>query len=200
LSFLLIYCLFAIVLSMINSTPSYLAKNVIQLRTTKGYTQSALSEKANIPRSTITNIESGTANPSLLNLLALANALQVNVEELLTRPRKSIEHIHAEDIPMQLRMQGKARILKLLPDKIRGMNIDMMVLDAGIHMPGHAHLKGTKEYLTVIEGEITVMIEGIITVVKKGDVLAFEGDQAHAYKNSGAKQARAVSIVIPLLA
>jgi len=165
----------------------------------KGYTQSALSRKANIPRSTITNIESGAANPSLLNLLALASALQVNVEELLTRPRKSIEHISAENIPIQIRMHGKARISKLLPDKIRGMNIDLLVLDSGVHMPGHAHLKGTKEYLTVIEGEITVIISGIVSIVKKGDVLAFEGDQNHAYKNSGTKSARAISVVIPLL-
>ena len=64
-------------------------------------------------------------------------------------------------------------------------------------MPGQPHLKGTKEYLTVLEGELTVVVEGLPTAVKKGDVLAFEGDQNHAYRNTGGRRTRALSVVIP---
>jgi len=183
---------------MSQSVPAYLAKNIIQLRDAKGFTQSALARKAGIPRSTLTNLETGNANPSLLNLLAVANALQVNVEELLSKPRRALEHIPASDVPVQIRANGRARIAKLLPDKIRGLHIDLMELDTETVMQGQPHLRGTKEYLSVLEGEITVVTGGIPTVVRKGDVLAFEGDQNHAYRNSGKTKARAISVVIPI--
>jgi XRE family transcriptional regulator, regulator of sulfur utilization len=174
----------------------YLAKNVSQLRNTKGLTQTGLAMSAGIPRSTVTNMESGSANPSLSNLVSIAKALRVSVEELLAKPRRSIEHIEAKEIPVQER--GKAKIFKLLPDKIKGMAIDRMELARGAHMPGHPHLRGTKEYLTAVEGEITLLCEAGEFVVKPGDVLAFEGDQPHAYRNSGNRTAVAISIVIPL--
>lgn len=120
----------------------------------------------------------------------------MNVEELLSKPRRAIEHIPASDVPVQTRASGKARVSKLLPDKVRGLHIDLFVLDAGSTMAGHPHLRGTKEYLYVLEGEITVVVEGTPTLVRKGDVLAFEGDQPHAYR-AGVRAARALSVVVP---
>lgn len=178
---------------------SYLAKNVSQLRQQKALTQSQLAKTAGLPRSTVTHIESGAANPSLSSLLAMAGALQVSVEELLSRPRRALEHIRAADVPLQERAAGSARIHKLLPDKIRGLHIDHMELDARTGMTGQPHLRGTKEYLYVIEGEITLFVDGASVTARKGDVLAFEGDQPHGYKNPGDRKARALSVVVPLL-
>ena len=178
---------------------SHLAKNIIQLRESKGYTQSHLAQLADLPRSTITYMESGAANPSLTNLMLVATALQVNIEELLSKPRRAVEHIQSTDIPFLEKMNGKIRIHKLLPDKIRGLNIDLMEIDIGAHFSGQPHLRGTKEYLYVIEGEITVFVGGLSSIIRKGDVLAFEGDQAHGYKNSGQKKARGLSVVVPIL-
>jgi transcriptional regulator with XRE-family HTH domain len=184
---------------MSSDISSYLAKNVSQLRGQKALTQSQLAKAAGLPRSTVTHIESGAANPSLSNLLALAGALQVNVEELLSKPRRAMEHIRAADVPLQERANGRAKIYKLLPDKIRGLNIDFMELEANTNMPGHPHLRGTKEYLYVVEGEITVFVSGISVALRKGDVLAFEGDQPHGYKNATDRKARGLSVVVPLL-
>lgn len=101
------------------------------------------------------------------------------VVDLLSKPRRALVHIRAGDIPVLEKANGKARIHKLLPDKIRGLNIDLIELEAGANMPGHPHLQGTNEYLYVAEGEFTVFVSGIASVLRKGDMLAFEGDQAH---------------------
>jgi transcriptional regulator with XRE-family HTH domain len=183
---------------MNENVPSYLALNLQQLRRLKGLTQEALAEKAGIPRSTLTHLETGASNPSLMNLLAVARALQVSVEELLSRPRRVVDYIPASEVPLQLKANGHVRLWKLLPDKIRGMHIDMLEIDGGAVMAGQPHLRGTKEYLTAIEGEISVITSGEPHIVKKGDVLAFEGDQPHAYRNPTSKRARALSVVIPL--
>lgn len=180
------------------NTPAYLARNIASLRDARGFTQSALAKKAGIPRSTLTHLEGGAGNPSLSNLLAVAGALGVNVEELLTKPRRPVTHIPAAEVPVQFLAGGKVKVSRLLPDKIRGLHFDLMQLDAGATLPGQPHLRGTKEYLTVLEGELTVITSGEPHALKKGDVLAFEGDQAHAYRNPGSRRAVALSVVVPL--
>ena len=178
--------------------PLHLARNIAALREARGLTQAQLARSAGLPRSTVTHLESGAANPSLSSLLAVGQALQVNVEELLSKPRRALEHIPAGEVPVQERAGGSVRVRKLLPDKIRGLHIDLLELEPGAHLPGHPHLRGAKEYLFVAEGELTVFVAGVATRLRKGDVLAFEGDQPHGYKNEGARAARGFSVVIPM--
>jgi quercetin dioxygenase-like cupin family protein len=73
-----------------------------------------------------------------------------------------------------------------------------MVLASEATMGGHPHLEGTKEYLTVIQGEIQVYVAGESYVVKEGDVLAFPGNQAHSYRNTKRASSIALSVVIPV--
>ncbi len=74
-----------------------LAANVAALRRTKRLTQRQLAELSGIPRSTVTNIESGGGNPSLSNLVRLSAALGVGVEELLAAPRTDCLLIPADN-------------------------------------------------------------------------------------------------------
>lgn len=175
-----------------------LAINVQNLRRVKSFSEEKLSDIADIPRSTITNIESGEGNPSLNNLCKLAAALHVSIEELLSRPRTDCALIKAKDIPVQTRSKGKVSIQKLMPDKKKGIEIDRIELNGACTMTGHPHLEGTKEYLHVVDGAVTVFIRGEKVVVEKGDVLAFSGNQPHSYKNTQSKKAVALSVVIPI--
>lgn len=143
-------------------------------------------------------MESGSGNPSLTNLVKLASALSIGIEALLARPRNQCELVLAKDIPLQEKSKGKALMYKLLPDKIKGIEIDRIELEALSTMGGQPHLSGTKEYLTVIKGEITMYISGEIYSVKKGDVLAFPGNQAHSYRNNKNTSAIALSVVVPV--
>ena len=86
-------------------------------------------------------------------------------------------------------------VFKLLPDPIPGMEIDRMEIESGSRMGGIPHVAGTKEYLTVVQGEITLQVAGGSYRVAAGDVLAFPGDQAHSYKNTGEKRAIGFSVV-----
>ena len=76
--------------------PKYLAKNVEALRRLRQMSHNQLAQLAEIPRSTLTHIESGSGNPSLQNLLKVAQALQVSIEELLSPPREEVTYIPAQ--------------------------------------------------------------------------------------------------------
>lgn len=179
-----------------SSVSKYLAENIAHLRKKKGLSQGQLAKLAELPRSTLTHMESGSGNPSLQNLIRLSGALQIGIEELLARPRNEIELRNADEIPVQKR--GRVRVVKLLPEKAKGLDVDKMEFETGAVLAGRPHVTGAKEYLTVIKGELTVAVAGEIFQVKTGGVLAFPGDQAHSYRNAGSAQAVAISVVVPV--
>lgn len=177
---------------------AYLAQNIRYIRAQKHFSQQQLADLAGIPRTTLTNLESGLGNPSLHNLIKLSAALGVGVEELLSRPRSGCVLIAAGDVPVQQRSQGQVQIYELLPDKIKGIGIERMEFSPQAMMAGHPHLPGSKEYMTVIQGEVAVYVAGEHHVVKAGAVLAFPGNQPHSYINTQVTPAVAISVVIPV--
>lgn len=182
----------------ISKTSAYLAENVRYLRGKKNFSQHQLAELAGIPRTTLTHMESGLGNPSLNNLVKISAALSVGVEELLSRPRSECVLIAAAEVPVQSRSHDRIRVYGLLPDKLKGIAIERMEFEPQTTMGGQPHLPGTKEYMTVMQGEVAVYVAGERFVVKQGDVLAFPGNQPHSYSNSQMAAAMAISVVIPV--
>lgn len=182
----------------LSKVSGYLAKNIEKLRRQKNLSQQKFAELAGIPRSTLTNIESGIGNPSLTNLVKISVGLGVSIEELLSRPRTDCVLIKAQQILVQNRSGGHVRVHHLMPDNIKGLEIDRLEFDAEAVMGGQPHLPGTKEYLTVLQGEVMVYVAGETFAVSKGDLLAFSGDQAHSYRNATRSKSIALSIVIPV--
>lgn len=191
LSEMLIYCHMA---HNLDQAALYLSQNIQALRTTRGLTQNQLAKLADIPRSTLTYLESGQGNPSLQNLVKVAGALQVSIEELLAAPRARHRLIKAAEISHN--KKGSVFFHDLLPDPIPGMHIDRMEFDAGARASGVPHLSGTKEYMTCLQGEVTVKIASGMFRVCKGDVFAFPGDQPHSYHNTGNSKAVCISVVV----
>ena len=58
-----------------------------ELRERRGLTQAQIADQLNVDKSSVSKWESGTADPSTSNLLALAKLFGVSAEELL----KSVE-------------------------------------------------------------------------------------------------------------
>ncbi len=174
-----------------------LAKNTITLRRKQSLTQTELAYKAQIPRSSLTYIESGQGNPSLSNLYKISKALKVSIEELISELRPEIKHIKADEVPLKLKSKQKIYIQKLLPDHIPGMEIDKTTLAPETIMRGTPHLEKTKEYLYCESGKLTVHIKKEKFSINKGDVLAFPGDLPHSYSNRGnSKECSFFSVVV----
>lgn len=181
---------------LLTTAPQRLAKNIEVLRRTRGLSQVQLAEVAAIPRTTLTHMESGYGNPSLQNLLKVAGALQVSVEELLSLPRSEVELIKAKDIPKVVK-KGGVSILKLLPDPVPGMEIDRIEVEPLGRMKGTPHLAKTKEYFYCTQGSMEIFLNKKRYDVSKGDVIAFPGDLPHGYVNpSKSKVAVGFSVVV----
>ncbi len=186
-----------IAMDIFTQTTRYLAYNLRYLRRKKGMSQQQLAQYADMPRTTLTHMESGQGNPSLQNLLRVALALGVSVESLLARPRPEAVYVPAHEVPWRSHQQDRVRRFQLLPGASRGLAVERMVLEAGATLAGQPHLPGTHEYLTVIQGQVMVYLVGDSYTLSPGDVLAFPGHQRHSYRNPTAEKASAFSVVLP---
>lgn len=174
----------------------HLAGNLLALRRQKRYSQQQLATLCGVPRTTIANMESGSGNPALSNLAAVAEALAVGIEELLARPRPACQLTRRADVPISETVSG-IKVHQLLPERLHGLEIIRLELNPGANKAGLPHLRATREYFYGLEGETTVLVAGELFKVGAGDVLAFPGDQAHSYLNRGRRVAQALSVVVP---
>jgi transcriptional regulator with XRE-family HTH domain len=171
----------------------YLAANAKQLREARGLTQAQIAKLAAIPRPTWAHLESGAANPTLAVLVKVAAALQVRVEELIGAPKAVAKYYPAGALPSRRRGDGVIR--RLLPESLRGLEIERFELPAGGMFTGVPHTPGTREYLTCETGRLVLTVAGDRFELDPGDVVVFRGDQKHGYKNPGRRSAVAYSVV-----
>ena len=175
------------------TTAGYLGRNVQQLREARGLTQQQMSRVAGLPRATWANLESGAANPTLAVLVRAADALQVRLEELIEPPRRTGRLYKVSELPV--RQRGAVRVRRLLPESIAGLEIERMELPVGAAMTGIPHTPGTREYLTCEVGAVQLGVAGTTFLLAPGDVVVFRGDQKHGYRNVGATDAIAYSVI-----
>lgn len=178
------------------SAASHLARNLVNLRRTRGLTQDGLARDAAVPRSTIANLESGEGNPSLAVLVKVAQALAVPIDELLASPRGMVRRWAADEIVRQTKGRG-VNIRPLVPEPVPDSQMEVMDFEPGAIMGGTPHLPGTREFFTCIAGRVRITVAGDAYELDTGEVLAFPGNLPHSYQNAdGVRPARGVSVVI----
>ena len=127
------------------STANHLARNLVSLRHTRSLTQDGLAKAATVPRSTIANLESGGANPTISVLLKVADSLGATIEELVaTAGARGIVH-RARSLPE--RRKGGAAIRRLIPDGFRPAEFERVELAPGGRIGARAEALGAREVL-----------------------------------------------------
>jgi transcriptional regulator with XRE-family HTH domain len=175
---------------------SHLARNLVNLRRTRGLTQDMLAREAGVPRSTVANLESGEGNPSLAVLVKVAQALAVPIDELLASPRAMVRQWSADEVTTRTKGRG-VEIRPLVPEPVPDSQMEVMDFAPGALMGGTPHLPGTREFFTCLAGRVRITVAGDAYELATGAVLAFPGNLPHSYQNlDGVAPARGVSVVI----
>lgn len=174
----------------------YLGENITHLRKKSRLNQAQLSMLADIPRSTIAHLESGTANPALDTLLKVAQALKVSIEELTSPPRPQCYLLRGADVPYEVRGMEGARIASLLPEKVAGFQMERVCLGPERMFVGTPHSPGTREYFLCLTGKIQIIVAGENFILEGNDILSFSGDFRHVYKNLSQTESTGISVII----
>jgi transcriptional regulator with XRE-family HTH domain len=175
---------------------AHLARNLVALRHVRNLTQGALAKAAGVPRSTISNLESSSGNPSLTVLVKVANALGVPLDELLASPRAKVRKFARDELASHSGGRG-VTLRSLIPERVPEELLNVMEFAPGASMRGSPHLPGTREFFTCLAGEVTIFVAGDRFDLAAGDELAFPGNVPHSYKNPDtSRAAHGVSAVI----
>jgi transcriptional regulator with XRE-family HTH domain len=160
------------------------ARNVARLRNQKGWSLAYAAKAANIGKSTLAQLESGTSNPSLETLWAVARAFGVPIGSLigsvhglsrLVTPRDRTR-LESSSHSYQIQM-----LLSLGP--LRGIEISLLETEPGPARMSEPHLPGSIEHVYVIEGALRVSPgDGSVTDLSEGDFFSFSAEVAHSYE------------------
>jgi transcriptional regulator with XRE-family HTH domain len=160
------------------------AANVRALRLQAGFTLADLASTAGLGKSTLAQIESGKANPSVETLWALASALQVPFARIVEEERPSLRVVRARDVPPLRSDETPGWAGRLLAASQRRGTFDLYSLDLDAAGVRHAepHQAGVVEHLVVVQGRLRVGPQTGPVELGAGDLVTFAADVPHVYE------------------
>lgn len=162
------------------------------LRGERGWSLDALASASGVSRSMLSQIERNQANPTLAVTMRIAGAFGMGLAELLEVPGASsaVNVIRADDHKFHYRSDKYCRIRTLSPLNLeKDVEFYEVQLQPGGALRSAPHFEGTREFLTVQEGEVSVESGGDAETLRAGDSASYRADVPHAIINVGKKQA-----------
>ncbi|MFJ9407528.1 helix-turn-helix domain-containing protein [Streptomyces sp. NPDC101393] len=160
------------------------AANLRRARTRRGLSLSELSRRSRIGKATLSQLESGTGNPTIETVFSLSRALEVPVSELLdTRPPGGLRVVRGEQVEV---LSGEGVDLRPL-QRIEAGEVIVEVYDqqvrAGCRQNSLGHV-GT-EHTIVQSGRLGVEVDGQRVDLGPGDYVGFDAVLPHSYVADG---------------
>lgn len=171
-----------------------------RLRLARGLTLEDLSRIAGVSKSMLSQIEREKANPTIAITWRLANALGVQIGELLAtaeRETETVRVIEAHEIPT-LPGHHAGYVLRILGPLELASKYEWyeLTLAPGGELASQGHDPGAQEHLTLLHGSVEVEVGADKKKVKLGGTARYPGDQQHIIRNVGKTEAKALLVVI----
>ena len=141
----------------------------------------------------LVNVEQGSVNASIATLLRLSEALGIGLPELVAPGRDGtvVEVVRAgERQRLWSGEHGGQAVLLAGITTPEVVELWDWTLGPGDTHASEPHIRGARELLAVIEGEVVVSVAGEEAVLHVGDSMSFPGDTVHGYRNESATAAR----------
>jgi transcriptional regulator with XRE-family HTH domain len=160
------------------------AANVRTLRMQAGLTLADLASAAGLGKSTLAQLESGRANPSVETLWAIAAALRVPFARIVEEVRPALRVVRAADVPPMHSAETPGWAGRLLSASHSRASFDLYSLDLEAGAVRHAdpHHAGVVEHLVVVSGRLRAGPQDGPVLLGAGDLLTFGADVPHVYE------------------
>jgi transcriptional regulator with XRE-family HTH domain len=157
-------------------------KNLQDLRRHRGLTLSTLARISGVPKSTLSHLESGSANPTLSTLMNLSGALRVTLEELLSQPAIPMKKTAASEMPLFREQQGSGKLFRVIPDPFPEIDLFILDLIGSTPFAGTTQPKGSGRLIVAYTGGVRVRVGGETVDLEEGASLIFPGNEPHSYE------------------
>ena len=174
------------------------ARNVRRLRRARGWTLDTLAARSGVSKGMLVGIEGGRTNPSIGTLCRVAEAFDANLGLLVELDETPVvRRVRADEAVRLWRGASPESEGLLLMGSDRGEHLELWEwrIAAGDAHAGDPHPGGTREFLYVLEGALTLDVDAERLHVPAGELLAFDADRPHRYANDGDRPLRFVMLV-----
>jgi len=163
------------------------AANVRSLRLEAGLTLAELASAAGLGKSTLAQLESGKANPSVETLWAIAAALKVSFARVVEEQRPSLQVVRAREVPPMRSDEAPGWAGRMIAASKRRGTFDLYTIDLEAGSVRHAepHHAGVVEHMLVVAGRLRVgPSTGPVGPVELGpdELVTFAADVPHLYE------------------
>jgi transcriptional regulator with XRE-family HTH domain len=160
------------------------AANIRALRLDAGLTLADLAGAAGLGKSTLAQLESGKANPSVETLWAIAAALKVPFARVVEERRSALRVVRAREVPPMHSAEAPGWAGRLLAASHGRGTFDLYTLDLDEGTVRHAdpHHAGVVEHLIVVVGRLRAGPATGPADLEAGDLVTFAADVPHLYE------------------
>ena len=169
--------------------PPRVGAHIQKLRKEKKLTLGALSERCDVSKAMLSQIETDKVNPTVATVWKIARGLQVSIEKLLGPGDEQSRRFHVsrkEHITTLETEEPGVHIKVLSPfSMVEDLEIYLLHFSKRGVVSSKAHAAGTEEFLTLISGTVKVIAGNNITELSAGDFISYHCDVEHTIENLG---------------
>jgi transcriptional regulator with XRE-family HTH domain len=167
-----------------NGAPlAVIAAAIRRERDRAGISLSELAKRAGLAKSTLSQLESGTGNPSVETLWSLGVALGVPFSRLVDPPRPSVTVVRSGEGPViySERAAYTATLMAACPPGAR-RDIYVMRAEPGSARNSDPHGQGTIEHFWLGTGRVLIGPSTDPIELAPGDYITYPGDAPHVFE------------------
>jgi transcriptional regulator with XRE-family HTH domain len=158
-----------------------IAENLVAARHRSGMSLSGLSAASKVSKSTVHDIERGTANPRLDTLYAIADALDISLGDLIADHN---DHVHVTRADDGAVVTGDSVTARLMQRMTRAGDVEVYAITLGPEVQeSQPHRAGTTECLIVHVGTVEVGPSDQQVILHPGESVLFSGVRPHSYRS-----------------
>lgn len=174
---------------------SAIGNRIRELRQARGLTLQALAEACALSQSMLSLVERGRASPSIGSLIVIANALGVQMSDLIVeQPADDSKFIVRRNDQRIIKTAANVIRRLMREDRLRGISIAMNEYQPNTGANADPIKHDGYEYGIVLEGTLTVEINGAAHILNEGDLISYSSRRPHRIWNHGSTKVRTLWI------
>ena len=166
-----------------NEINSTIGNNIKLIRSKYGMTLDQVSEATGVSKSMIGQIERGTSTPTVTTLWKICNGLKISFSSLLKEDTTESEIINKLSLN-SLSEDNTHNLYSFIPfNASRKFEVFNMELLSEAEHYSEPHTGSMEEFIYVLKGEGNIITDDKSYIVKTGDLLRFDANAPHVYRN-----------------
>lgn len=167
----------------------HIGKTLRNIRNERGLNLQELAAMTDVSTLTLGKIERGEANPSLTIIWKIANGLSIPISALLVE-KQEVQISRVNEGSKVISANDALTLEPMFTSSGYGsLETHRAFLKPDSEYCADAHQPGVIEFVTVMEGSVSVKVQDQLFELGQYDSIKFHADKEHSYINRGATEA-----------